>query len=89
MSSQTTLGHAKFFDSTGGQNLFRVNAGIPIEEALEVVSLLQYHANQLSLDAAMSEKGERYSWCAVYLGEMAKALIEDINGALFLSRADT
>jgi hypothetical protein len=30
-----------------------------------------------------------FSWPALYLGEMAKALIDDINDALFLPRADT
>jgi hypothetical protein len=53
-----------------------------------MVSLLQHHANQLNLDAAMSDHGERFSWPALYLGEMAKALIDDINDALFLPRAD-
>lgn len=53
-----------------------------------MVSLLQHHANQLNFDAAMSDNGERFSWPALYLGEMAKALIDDINDALFLPRAD-
>ncbi|MBP5116517.1 DUF3077 domain-containing protein [Pseudomonas protegens] len=87
MSTQTTLGRASFFGSTNGQCLFRVNAGVSIEDALETISLLQHYSNQLTLDAAMSEKGERYSWCALYLGEMAKALLDDVNDSLFVSRA--
>ncbi|AZE07294.1 DUF3077 domain-containing protein [Pseudomonas chlororaphis] len=89
MSAHTTLGRASFFNKTSGQGVFRVNAGIPIEDALETVSLLQHYANQLTFDAAMSEQGDRFSWPALYLGEMAKALIDDINDALFLQRADT
>jgi hypothetical protein len=53
-----------------------------------MVSQLQHHANQLTLATAMSDQGERFSWPALYLGEMAKALIDDINDALFLPRAD-
>ena len=89
MSAHTTLGRASFFNKTSGQGVFRVNAGIPIEDALETVSLLQHYANQLSLDAAMSDTGERYSWCALYLGEMVKALIDDVNDAMFMPGADT
>ncbi|MEL4168631.1 DUF3077 domain-containing protein [Pseudomonas sp. ZS001] len=89
MSAHTTLGRASFFNKSSGRGVFRVNAGIPIEDALETVSLLQHYANQLTLDAAMSDKGERYSWCALYLGEMAKALIDDVNDAMFMPGADT
>jgi hypothetical protein len=88
MSNATTPGRATF-SRINDLELFRVNAGVPIEEALEMASLLQHYANELTLDAAMSEKGERFSWPALYLGEMAKALIDDINNALFLSRANT
>ena len=68
--------------------LFRVNAGVPVEDALEMASLLQHYANELNLDAALSDKGERVSWPAPYLGQMAKALIDDISDAMYLSRAD-
>lgn len=90
MTASTTLGHATFSRVNATDlKLFRVNAGIPVEDALEMVSQLQHHANQLNLDAAMSDNGERFSWPALYLGEMAKALIDDINDALSLPRADT
>ncbi|WDG76202.1 DUF3077 domain-containing protein [Pseudomonas chlororaphis] len=90
MNASTTLGHATFSRVNATDlKLFRVNAGVPVEDALEMVSLLQHHANQLNLDAAMNDNGERFSWAALYLGEMAKALIDDINDALFLPRADT
>lgn len=90
MSISTTPGHATFSRVNATDlKLFRVNAGVPVEDALEMVSLLQHHPNQLSFDATMSDHGERFSWPALYLGEMAKALIDDINDALFLPRADT
>jgi hypothetical protein len=89
MSITTTLGHATFTRVNATDlKLFRVNAGVPVEDALEMVSLLQHHANQLNFDAAMSDSGERFSLGILYLGEMAKALIDDINDALFLPRAD-
>lgn len=88
MTAQTTVGHTCFSASTTGKKMFRVNSGIPLDDAMETVSLLQYYANQLTLDAAMSDNGERFSWSAFYLGEMAKALLDDINDALFMPRAD-
>jgi hypothetical protein len=89
MNTSTTLGHATFTRVNASDlKLFRVNSGVPVEDALEMVSPLQHHANQLNF-AAMSDRGERFSWPALYLGEMAKALIDDINDALFLPRADT
>lgn len=89
MTISTTRGRATFFHvNTTGLKLFRVNTGVPVEEALEMASLLQHHANQLNFEAAMSDDSERFSWPALYLGEMAKALIDDINDTLFLRRAD-
>ena len=79
-----TLGRTQFSCFTSGaQKLFRVNADVPIEDALEAISLFQHYANQLTLDAAMSNEGERFSWPAFYLGEMEKALIDDVNDALY------
>lgn len=87
MNTANTLGRAEFSCvASGTQKLFRVNAGVPIEDALEAISLFQYYANQLTLDAAMSNEGERFSWPALYLGEMAKALIDDVNDALYATR---
>lgn len=68
MTTSTTLGHATFTRVNASDlKLFRVNAGVPVEDALEMVSLLQHHANQLNFDAAMSDSGERFSWPAMYL----------------------
>ncbi|SAM34974.1 DUF3077 domain-containing protein [Pseudomonas sp. 1 R 17] len=87
MNTATTLGRAEFSCvASGTQKLFRVNAGVPLEDALEAVSQILHHSNQLILDAAISDAGERFSWPAFYLGEMAKALIDDVNEALLESR---
>lgn len=87
MNTANTLGSTEFSCvASGTRKLFRVNEGVPIEEALEAISLFQYYANQLALDAAMSNEGERFSWPALYLGEMAKALIDDVNDALYATR---
>ena len=87
MNTATTLGRAEFSCANDThQKLFRVNAGVPLEDAIEAISLFQHYANQLILDAAISDAGERFSWPAFYLGEMAKALIDDVNEALLESR---
>jgi hypothetical protein len=37
----------------------------------------------LALDAAMDNSADRYAWAAHYLGEMAKAVVDDLaNGML-------
>jgi len=90
MNALTTIGRTDFSSANAsGLKLFRVNAGIPIEDALELASQLQDHVNQLNRDAAMSDQGDRFSWPALYLGEMAKALLDDVTDTLFLPRADT
>ena len=90
MSASITPGNATFSRVNATDlKLFRVNTGVPVEEALEMASLLQHHANQLTFEAAMCDQGDRFSWPALYLGEMAKALIDDISDALFLQGADT
>ncbi|MFJ4197224.1 DUF3077 domain-containing protein [Pseudomonas sp. NPDC089534] len=88
MTTHTTVGHTSFSASTTGKKMFRVNSGIPLDDAMETISLLQHYANQLTLDAAMNDNGERFIWSAFYLGEMAKALLDDVNDAMFLPRAD-
>lgn len=88
-TAKGTAGHAEFSRiDAGGQMLFRVNPGISIEDALEAASHLQCCANQFALDAAMSDNCERFSWAAHYLGEMAKALIDDVTDGMFLVRSD-
>ncbi|MGC5699142.1 DUF3077 domain-containing protein [Pseudomonas sp. NFXW11] len=59
--------------------LFRVNADVPLQQALEQASVLLYYAKKLALDAAMEEQGERYAWAAHFLVEMGKAVIDDVG----------
>ena len=61
------------------QMLFRVNADVPLQQALEHASTLLYYAKKLALDAAMEENGERYAWASHFLAEMGKALIDDVG----------
>jgi hypothetical protein len=90
MSALTTIGRTDFsLANARGLKLFRVNAGIPVEDALEFASQLQEHVNQLIRDAAMNDQSERFSWPALYLGEMAKALLDDVTDTLFVPRANT
>lgn len=84
-SSVTTIGVQTFADC--GENktdmhVLRVNAGVPLREALEHASHLLYYAKVLSLEAAMDKDGERYAFASHYLGEMGKAIVDDINQAL-------
>lgn len=58
--------------------LFRVNADVPLQQALEQASTLLYYAKKLALDAAMEEQGERYAWASHFLAEMGKAVIDDV-----------
>ena len=61
------------------QMLFRVNADVPLQQALEHASTLLYYAKKLALDAAMEEHGERYAWASHFLAEMGKAVIDDVG----------
>ena len=83
LSSFTTLGVVTFGDY--GENekpLFRVNAGMPLGEALEHASTLLYYAKKLAMEAAMDVRGEQYAWAAHYLCEMGKAVVDDLMQAL-------
>jgi hypothetical protein len=58
--------------------LFRVNAGVPIKEALSHVSDLLHIAKMLAEDAAMERGSDRHAWASHYLQEMSKAVIDDV-----------
>ena len=81
-----TLGIITFSTCGKQPNLhrvFRVNSGVPIRDALEHASVLLHCSKQLALDAAMDKGADRYAWAAHYLGEMAKAVVDDLaNGML-------
>ncbi|MBP5090412.1 DUF3077 domain-containing protein, partial [Pseudomonas chlororaphis] len=48
----------------------------------EHASLLLHLAKQLTLDAAMEPQADRYAWAAHYLGEMGKAVMDDVHTAM-------
>ncbi|MCO8165485.1 DUF3077 domain-containing protein [Pseudomonas sp. 21LCFQ010] len=74
----TTVGSTSFFPCNHqGQHLFRVNADIPIADALLYASNLQTCVNQLSLHVAMNGDSEHFTWALHHLGEMAKALTDE------------
>lgn len=79
--SVETIGAVTFADcgeEKSHLHVFRVNAGIPIREALEHASHLLYYAKMLSLEAAMDPKAEKFAFASHYLGEMGKAVIDDL-----------
>lgn len=76
-----TIGSVTFADCGEDDShlkLFRVNAGIPVREALEHASHVLYYATMLSLEAAMDPRAERFAFASHYLGEMGKAIIDDL-----------
>ncbi|ETK15172.1 hypothetical protein H097_23654 [Pseudomonas sp. FH4] len=81
--SVTTIGAVSFGDySESNHPLFRVNAGMPLPEALEHASTLLYYAKTLSMEAAMDTKSEQYAWAAHFLCEMGKAVVDDLTQAM-------
>jgi hypothetical protein len=52
-------------------------AGMPIRDGLEHASELLHCSKMLALDAAMDNSADRCAWAAHYLGEIAKAVVEE------------
>lgn len=69
-----------------GTPLFSVTRGVCVEDALEHASCLMSCINQLTLNAATDDDSGHATWCAHYLGEMVKAIIDDVAAGLFQSR---
>lgn len=81
--SINTVGGTTFAQCNSlGQPLFRINAGVSCEEALEQASLLMDCVNKLTLRAGMDDDGDPMVWAAHYLGEIAKAIIDDVTTGL-------
>lgn len=75
-----TVGGASFGKCNAqNERLFSVNAGVCGEEALQHASLLLNCANTLSFLGAMDDENEAMRWASHYLGEMAKAVIDDVT----------
>ncbi|UVJ44986.1 DUF3077 domain-containing protein [Pseudomonas sp. LS1212] len=66
----------------GTQRLFRITPDIPAIQALEHASNLQDCANKLAAQLAMGEGCAQTAWSTFYLGEMAKAIIDDMTATL-------
>ncbi|MFK7699508.1 DUF3077 domain-containing protein [Pseudomonas caspiana] len=66
--------------------LFSVSAGVSIEEALEHASCLMGCVRELTLVDSMGDEADVRVWSAHYLGEMAKAIIDDVTIGLKHSR---
>ena len=81
-----TVGSATFAKCNAqNQPLFRINAGISCEEALEQASLLMDCVNKLTLLSGM-ENDNAVVWASHYLGEMAKAIIDDVTSGLQMAQ---
>lgn len=72
--TKETIGAATF----AHHQLFRINPGIPSEHTLEQASLLMACVNKLTSLGATEEDPTRV-WAAHLLGEMAKAIVDDVN----------
>jgi len=72
-----TIGYTPF-NYSADRALFRVNGGVPIQEALERASDLLHLAHRLAEDAAFEKSTDRYAWAAHFLLEMSKAVIDDV-----------
>ncbi|MBD8805696.1 MULTISPECIES: DUF3077 domain-containing protein [Pseudomonas syringae group] len=77
-----TTGHTAFAKyNARNQPLFSVNAGVSCEEALEHASVLTDCINKLTLQAGMNDDSSA-AWAAHYLGDMVKAIIDDVTTSL-------
>lgn len=75
-----TAGGATFSKHNSlNQPFFRVCPGISGEEALEQASVLMSCVNKLTQLAGVSDDNNALVWAAHYLGEQAKALVDDVT----------
>lgn len=78
--ASTTPGAATFGScNQQNQRLFRLNPGICTEQALEHASQLMGCANTLTKLGGLEEDSSTLAWAAHYLGDMAKAIIDDVT----------
>jgi len=79
----TTAGKATFSKYNSlNQPLFQVCPGVSGEEALEQASVLMNCVNKLTQLAGVSDDNNALAWAAHYLGEQAKALVDDVTSGL-------
>jgi hypothetical protein len=77
-----TAGTTSWGRCLAGHPLFAVNPNIPAVDALEHASILQDCANKLMTVAAFGDPTGHAALSAVYLNEMAKALMDDVAQAM-------
>ncbi|MBK5353089.1 DUF3077 domain-containing protein [Pseudomonas sp. TH41] len=66
------------FSFHANEPLFRINAGVPVIQALSHASDLLHVAKLLASDAAMVRDTDRHAWASHYLQDMSKAIIDDV-----------
>lgn len=64
------------------KSLFRVNRGIPIDDALAQASDLLGLAAKFAEDAAFQRETDRHAWAAHHLTTMGRAVIDDVLTSL-------
>lgn len=69
--------------------LFRVNSGVPIEQALSQVSDLLGLASKFAEDAAFERNTDRHAWAAHHLSSMGKAVVDDVAAVIREQNAST
>lgn len=68
--------------TVSGKNLFTVRSNVPAADALEHASILQDCVNQLMEGIALGRPSPHSALAAMYLGQMAKALLDDVAYAI-------
>lgn len=75
--TQCTVGKTIFFQGENRTHpLFRIEAGIPCQNAREQASELMGYARDLTIDGLMEDK-PKLIWAAHYLCALGKALLDD------------
>lgn len=62
--------------------LFRVNSGIPIEQALSQASDLLGLAMKFAEDAAYVRNTDRHAWAAHHLAALGRAVVDDVAAVI-------
>ena len=65
------------FSYHANEPLLRINAGVPVIEALYHASDLLHIAKLLASDA-MVRDSDRHAWASHFLQDMSKAIIDDV-----------
>ncbi|MFK0033921.1 DUF3077 domain-containing protein [Pseudomonas monteilii] len=76
-NENTTVGKTTFYQGENQTHpLFRIEAGIPCQNAREQASELMGYVRELTIVGLMDEK-PMMIWAAHYLSALAKALMDD------------